>query len=104
VELLTHFQLEGKLEPGWRLFFHLEGPGGFRNLDHAPVEGAYPMERWRPGQHIRDRQHITFTSGMPPGAYTLYLGLFKGSRRQPVTPASASDGQDRLRLATIMVE
>jgi arylsulfatase A-like enzyme len=103
-ELVTHFQLEGKPDPGWRLFFHLEGPGGFRNLDHVPVEGAYPMERWRSGQHIRDRQHIAFTPTMPPGAYTLYLGLFKGSRRQPVTPASASDGQDRLRLATILVE
>jgi arylsulfatase A-like enzyme len=104
VELVTHFQLEGKLGPGWRLFFHLEGPGGFRNLDHAPVEGAYPMERWRPGQHIRDRQHIAFTSATPPGIYTLYLGLFKGGERQPITPTSASDGRDRLRLASITVE
>ena len=103
-ELVTHFQLAGKIDPGWRLFFHLEGPAGFRNLDHVPVEGVYPMERWRPGQHIRDRMHITFTQGMPPGTYSVYLGLFKGSQRQPVTPAAASDGRDRLRVATIVVE
>jgi len=103
-ELVTHFKLAGKLEPGWRLFFHLEGPAGFRNLDHVPVEGVYPMERWRPGQHIRDRMHVTFTPAMPPGVYTVYVGLFKGSARQPVSPASLSDGHDRLRIATIVVE
>jgi arylsulfatase A-like enzyme len=103
-ELVTHFKLAGKLEPGWRLFFHMDGPGGFRNLDHIPVEGVYPMERWRPGQHIRDRLHITFTQAMPPGAYTVYVGLFKGGARQPVSPASVSDGHDRVRLATIVVE
>jgi hypothetical protein len=101
---VTHFKLAGKLEPGWRLFFHMDGPGGFRNLDHIPVEGVYPMERWRPGQHIRDRLHVTFTQAMPPGSYTVYVGLFKGGARQPVSPASASDGHDRVRLATIVVE
>ena len=103
-ELVTHFELRGRMEPGWRLFFHLDGPGGFRNLDHVPVEGAYPMERWHPGQRIRDRLRIAFTMAMPPGSYTVYVGLFKGSARAPVTPANASDGHDRLRLATITVQ
>jgi arylsulfatase A-like enzyme len=103
-ELVTYFELRGRMEPGWKLFFHMEGPGGFRNLDHVPVEGAYPMERWRPGQRIRDRLRITFTQAMPPGIYTVTVGLFKGNARAPVTPASASDGHDRLRLATITVQ
>jgi arylsulfatase A-like enzyme len=102
--LVTHFELGGRLEPGWKLFFHLDGPGGFRNLDHVPVEGAYPMERWRAGQRIRDRLSITFTQAMPPGAYTVFVGLFKGSARAPITPASSGDGRDRLRLATITVQ
>jgi hypothetical protein len=103
-ELVTHFELRGRMEPGWRLFFHLDGPAGFRNLDHIPVEGAYPMERWHPGQRIRDRLRIAFTQAMPPGSYTVSVGLFKGSARAPVAPASASDGGDRLRLATIVVQ
>lgn len=104
VELVTHFELRGRTEPGWHLFFHMDGPGGFRNLDHIPVEGAYPIERWHPGQRIRDRLRIAFTQAMPPGSYTVSIGLFKGSARAPVTPANASDGHDRLRLATITVQ
>jgi arylsulfatase A-like enzyme len=102
--LVTHFELQGRLPPGWKLFFHLEGPGGFRNLDHIPVEGTYPLERWRPGQRIRDRVSITFTQTMPAGVYSVYLGLFKGKDRAPVTPAAVSEGQNRLRLATLAVE
>ena len=89
--LITCFELQGRMQPGWNLFFHLEGPGGFRNLDQVPVEGAYPMERWRPSQCIRDRLPV-------------YVGLFKGNDRAPVTPSSASHGRDRLRLATVAVQ
>jgi arylsulfatase A-like enzyme len=102
-EIVMHFE---SLEPiaGWKMFFHLEGPGGFRNLDHVPVQGAFPLERWRPGQRIRDRQNISFAPTTPPGAYTLYVGIYRrGDERLPVTPSAASDGRDRLRVATIFV-
>ena len=102
-ELTVYFESLAPVPPGWRPFFHLDGPGGsFRNLDHAPVDGAYPLERWRPGQHIRDRQRIGFFG--PPGLYTIYVGLFKGGARMPVAPPEASDGKDRLRVTTVRVE
>ena len=104
-ELTVYFESLAPVPAGWRPFFHLDGPAGsFRNLDHVPVDGAYPMERWRPGQHIRDRQRIVFPAPTPPGLYTIYVGLFKGGARMPVTPAQAHDGKDRLRVTTIRVE
>jgi arylsulfatase A-like enzyme len=71
----------------------------------SPEGGAYPTERWRPGQTIRDR--FTITTDVP-GAYTLYVGLWQppssANRRMPVTPANAQDGHDRLRALTFTVE
>jgi len=96
--LVTHFEVLGKIEEGYRLFFHLEGPGGFRNLDHVLLEGAYPIERWRAGQYLRDRMTISTGAFMPAGTYNLYLGLWKGNARLPVEPAVAGDGGNRLRL------
>jgi choline-sulfatase len=102
--LQVYFESLRPVERGWRPFFHMDGPAGFRNLDHVPVEGAYPMDRWHPGQHIRDKQIVRFPPTAARGEYTLYFGLFKGATRMPVTPPEAHDGKDRLRLATIHVE
>jgi hypothetical protein len=103
LDVTVHFEVAKRIPPGWRLFFHLEGPGGFRNLDHVPVEGMMPLERWRPGQTIRDGQRLAMPAGSSPGTYTLYLGLYRGADRMPVTPPSLSDGAKRLRVLSFAV-
>ena len=62
-----------------------------------------PIDRWRPGQVLRDRQRIPMPPGTPPGTYTLYLGAFRGAERLPVTPAALNDGSNRLRLLSFVV-
>jgi arylsulfatase A-like enzyme len=103
LDATTYFTVRRRVEPGWRLFFHLEGPAGFRNLDHVPVEGLMPLERWRPGQQIRDAQRISVPPETPAGSYTLYLGAFRRGDRMRVTPAPLTDGKDRLRVFTFVV-
>jgi len=103
LDLTYHFAAGKAVPPGWRLFFHLEGPAGFRNLDHVPVEGLMPLERWRPGQELRDHQRIPIAAGTPAGTYTLYIGAFRGPERMPVMPASLADGNNRLRLLSFTV-
>src|SRR5581483_9156660 len=105
VTVVTYFDVRKRLPPPWRLFFHLDGPGGFRNLDHVPVDGLLPAERWRPGQRIRDRQHIAIAPSMPPGRYTLSLGAYRSgsAARLPVAPRALTDGHDRLTLGTFVV-
>jgi len=101
----VYFESLAPVPRGWRPFFHLNGPGdSFRNLDHVPVDGAYPMERWRPGQHIRDASALCFPHTHLPACTPIYVGLFKAGARMPVTPAQAHDGKDRLRVTTIRVE
>jgi lipoteichoic acid synthase len=82
----------------------LDGPGGVRNLDHVPVGGVYPVERWLPGQRIRDRQRILIPQSIQPGEFTLYVGFWRGSERMPITPASAADGANRLRVGSFTVQ
>ncbi|HEY0710109.1 MAG TPA: hypothetical protein VGG33_25080, partial [Polyangia bacterium] len=108
IEVTTHFAVRGAL-PGWRTFLHLDGPGGtWRNLDHVPVSGAYPVDRWRPGQTIRDRFTIEFGPNEAPGIHTLALGFWhppaSNRQRLPVAPTEAQDGQDRLFLVSFLVE
>jgi arylsulfatase A-like enzyme len=97
VEITHHFQVLRAVPAGWRLFFHLDGPA-FMNLDHEPVGGAHPLARWQPGQRIRDQHAFTIDPGSPPGRYSLYVGLWRGGERMPVTPPALDDGQQRLRV------
>jgi arylsulfatase A-like enzyme len=104
VTVTYYFESKKRLADGWRMFFHLDGPGGsFRNLDHVPVDGLLPVESWHPGQRIRDQQVFAMPAGSTPGAYTLYLGAFKGGARLPVTPRTLTDGHDRVKLGTFVV-
>jgi arylsulfatase A-like enzyme len=104
VTVTYHFTARKRIGADWKLFFHLEGPGGFRNLDHIPVEGLMPLQRWRPGQSIRDTQRIPIPPAGPRGTYTLYLGAFRGSDHLLATPKSLVDPAGRLRLGTFEVK
>ncbi|HVX97318.1 MAG TPA: sulfatase-like hydrolase/transferase [Polyangia bacterium] len=104
VTVTYHFTAKKRLEAGWRLFFHLEGPGGFRNMDHVPVEGLMPLQRWRPGQTIHDTHRIPLGPGAPRGTYTLFVGAFRGAEHLPVSPKAAVDPAGRLRLGTFQVK
>jgi hypothetical protein len=108
VIVTTHFQVRADLT-AWRIFFHLDGPGGTsRNLDHTPVGGSYPVPRWRAGQTIRDRFTIHFGATEAPGLHTLALGFWQppssARRRLHVSPPGLQDGQDRLRVLSFQVE
>jgi arylsulfatase A-like enzyme len=108
VELTSYFEVLEDLT-GWRIFFHLDGPGAtWRNLDHVPAGGAYPVERWRAGQRIRDRFRIRFSADYPPGLHTLHIGFWRppssANRRLSVSPADVQDGQDRFRVLSFAVE
>jgi RNA polymerase sigma factor (sigma-70 family) len=98
LEVTVHFQALSDLA-GWQLFTHVEGPGGFRNLDHTPVRGAYPVQRWRPGETIRDTFTLNVNESWPPGAYRCLLGFWGGGSgaglRLPVSPRAQQDGEDR---------
>jgi hypothetical protein len=103
VTITYHFTAKKRLANGWKMFFHLEGPGGFRNLDHVPVDGLMPLERWRPGQGIRDTERIFMPAGSPPGTYTLFLGAFRGAEHLRPSPAALVDAAGRLRVGSFVV-
>jgi arylsulfatase A-like enzyme len=104
VEMSHLFESTRRIPPGWRFYFHLVGPdGSFQNLDHIPVGGAMPPERWRPGQRILDQHRFTVPSGMPPGRYQLVVGMFRGGERMKIEPRELSDGQDGLKTVSLDV-
>jgi arylsulfatase A-like enzyme len=95
------FAARGTVGPGWKMFAHLEGPGGtFINGDHAP---ARPFEWWKAGQYIRYTTTIVIPRTSPVGHYTLLAGMFSGDKRAHATSPHAKVDKDAVAAATLEV-
>jgi 4-amino-4-deoxy-L-arabinose transferase-like glycosyltransferase len=102
--LVLHFRTLQRPPAGYKIFVHVERGGALVHGDHAPLAGTFPTERWRPGDHIRDRHLVPVPLvTAPAGVYTIHVGFWPGGntvRRLPVT-AGAHDGRNRVALGTI---
>lgn len=76
---------------GWRPFLHFRGPQ-LINGDHVPVEGAYPVGSWQPGDFVIDRHTVTTRPLYAAGDYEIFTG-FGGSGRVVPTGSGADVGK-----------
>lgn len=102
VTLTWTFEAKGAVDPAWRFFVHVKGPGSqFANGDHKPVR---PFEWWRAGDFIRYTTTVQLPRFAAPGTYTVWTGLFKGAARAPLTTTKAKVDNNAVAAATFEVE
>ncbi|WP_230467838.1 LTA synthase family protein [Lujinxingia vulgaris] len=70
------FEALKPIPEGWLLFVHGNGPHKTKNLDHVPVNGLYPLHRWKPGQFIVDEQIFHVPRDWRDGEFNLRLGIY----------------------------
>jgi Carbohydrate family 9 binding domain-like len=89
---------------GWKLFLHTNGPNlsDFRNFDHTPVFGLYPVSKWKVGEIIRDRHSIVLPKNTKYKKVDFYVGIWRGGRRLKVR-SGKHDGKNRVLAARIQV-
>jgi hypothetical protein len=99
--------------PGERLkvFLHLlaaselaAGNGALAaQQDAEPVAWSRPTDGWQAGEQIVDGHGVLLPADLPPGAYTLVVGMYRPSgERLPVARGGEAEG-DVLPLAQITV-
>lgn len=77
----------------WKIFVHLELPGGKRMvLDHVPVGELYPINQWAQGEIIQDVQKFIVDREAKTGSAVLWAGIFNEEIYQ------ARGGGDRMTL------
>jgi arylsulfatase A-like enzyme len=94
--LVWYFEVLGRIDGDWRVFVHVEGPQGRFQGDHEPVQGAFPVSRWRKGQLIADAQDLRVPPHVRPGEYTVFAGLWSPKTRKNL-------GDQRVRVGTVKV-
>ncbi|MEZ4861531.1 MAG: hypothetical protein R3C14_09500 [Caldilineaceae bacterium] len=76
-------------------FVHLvDGAGQLvAQQDHPLADGVLPTRLWLPGLAVADHYQLTLPPDTPPGAYTLWLGLYTwpSGTRLPLTAGGEGD-------------
>ncbi|MDH5492576.1 MAG: carbohydrate-binding family 9-like protein [Myxococcales bacterium] len=103
ITVTWHWKVERAIGEGWQLFTHLADTSGATRGNHdgqGRVRALYPPGRWKAGEYIRDVQELTLPEDWDSTQAVLYLGLWNGPDRLPVT-RGPSDGDDRARALTL---
>jgi hypothetical protein len=94
LSLTLYWQSLAPMGADYIVFVHvLDGAGQVRaQADAPPLGGHAPTSWWRPGQQFRDPRTVTLGSDLPPGTYTVSVGLYDLATGQRL-PLYAADGQ-----------
>lgn len=79
----------------YTVFIHLLDPAGklVAQFDQPPAAGVYPTHLWDPGEIIAD-EHLL--QNLPPGRYTLQIGLYRPDTGERLVVAGSPEGVVRL--------
>jgi len=103
-QLTLYWQALAPMAKDYTVFVQLLGPtnpasGGpvWAQDDSQPGRNSYPTSRWRAGETILDRHHLTFPAQPAAGSYELIVGLYllATQERLPVYDASGTPLPDR---------
>jgi hypothetical protein len=62
----------------WTVFSHMVDSGGnvVAGFDSQPGRGSLVTTRWQPGWRVLDEVELVLPGDLPPGEYTLRVGLY----------------------------
>jgi hypothetical protein len=76
--LTLYWRSESPLPVDYTTFVHLQNEAGetVAQQDQPPLGGVYPTSLWDPGEIIADEISLTLPPELPPGEYSLVMGLY----------------------------
>ena len=100
LNLRTFWQVEQPFTSDYFIFVHVLNAAGqtVAQRDAPPWQGRFPTSSWRPGTLIVDLNDLQLPATLPPGDYSLVVGMF-----DPATgahPPTQADRQPKADSAT----
>lgn len=97
LQITLFWQTDAPVSQRYKLFLHLLNQDGqiAAQDDGEPVGGSAPTSSWQPGTTITDNHGLLLPADLPPGEYTLLIGMYDPldpSARLPIgTDAGVTD-------------
>jgi uncharacterized membrane protein len=107
VQLALYWQALADMETSYTVFIHLidQDERMMGQKDNRPVSGLYPTTEWKPGEEIVDRYEIATGPEIPPGEYSIEIGLYEleSGERLPVLDVMGLPQDSRVILDKVRV-
>jgi hypothetical protein len=105
--LTLYWQSLANMETSYTVFTHLidQDERIMGQQDNPPVSGLYPTTKWTPGEKVVDRYEITTGPEIPPGEYSIEIGLYEpdSGERLPVLDVMGLPQDSRVILDKVRV-
>lgn len=102
LKVTLYWAAERPMTQTYQSFVHLVYPEGrvWAQSDHLNP-GGFPTNLWPTDRYVRDRHRLTLPDNLPPGEYTLSVGVYtlQDQRRLPVIVADFGARPDNLILS-----
>lgn len=79
IPISLYWRSNHRLHRPYAVFVHLTGPGRFQS-DHFPAPGRLSVDRWVPGETIRDTFSLAIPKDAAPGLYRASVGMWDPAR------------------------
>jgi hypothetical protein len=106
VRVSFYWQVFTPLEKDYAVFVHLEDAEGnvVGYFDFQPFDTIYPTSQWPVGIEIREARLFSLPDELPPGEYTLIIGLYLPDNMSRLRIVNDTTGQGAVRLSTLIVK
>ncbi len=87
----------------YHVFVHLQNSEGVivAQSDGAPADWTRPTTGWLPGEFVSETRALTLPPDLPPGAYTVFAGMYAPKTGERLTNPAFPDGRVALGGLTI---
>lgn len=106
LQIALFWQTDASLDQRYKVFLHLLAENGqlVAQRDSEPGGALKPTTIWQPGETINDNHGLLIPPDLPPGSYTLILGLYDLADPNARLPIHTQTGAlDALPLETITI-
>ncbi len=95
IPLTLFWEADESLSEPSKVFVHLVDRDGVltAQADMEPQAGFLPTMAWQPGEQVVDRYGILLPQSLPPGSYTMRVGMYRTTgERLPITIQDSPSG------------
>ena len=99
----SYWHVTGRVPGKYKIFMHIDGPGGRLHGDHEPFEGLLPTTKWHKGDYLKEVYRLKVPRYQGSGKYRIKMGLFKGNARLPIKNEPSAE-ENSIFITSIMLE